>query len=85
MSAIRVMIAEKDPEQMQALCTALDRQDSMDIISTVSSRETVIKHLVASPDIMLLSPNVLKNQPLSRFMHSIQTKSPRMWKRRQSE
>jgi DNA-binding NarL/FixJ family response regulator len=77
MSAIRIMIAEKDPAQMQALCTALDRQDSMDIISTVSSRETAIKHLTASPDVMLLNPEVLKDHPLSRFMHSIQSKSPR--------
>jgi DNA-binding NarL/FixJ family response regulator len=76
MSAIRVMIAEKDPGQMQTLCTALDRQDSMNIISTVSSRETAIKHLTTNPDILLLNPDVLKDQPLARFMHSIQTKSP---------
>jgi DNA-binding NarL/FixJ family response regulator len=77
MSAIRVMIAEKDPSQMQTLCTALDRQDSMAIISTVSSRETAVKHLTASPDILLLNPDILKDHPLSRFMQSIQTKSPR--------
>ena len=77
MSAISVMIAEKDSGQMQALVTALDRQDSMDIISTVSSRETAIKHLAANPDIMLLNPDVLKDHSLSRFMQSIQTKSPR--------
>jgi len=71
------MIAEKDAAQMQALCTALDRQDSMEIISTVSSRETALKHLTANPDIMLLSPDVLKDYPLSRFMHSIHAKSPR--------
>ncbi|MCK9418480.1 MAG: response regulator transcription factor [Nitrospirae bacterium] len=76
MSAIRVMIAENDSAQMQSLCTALDRQDSMDIISTVSSRETAIKHLTASPDIMLLNSDVLKDYPLSRFMHSIHAKSP---------
>ncbi len=76
MSAIRVMIAEKDPGQMQALCIALDRQDSMNIISTVSSRETAIKHLTTNPDILLLNPDVLKDHPLARFMHSIQTKSP---------
>ncbi len=76
MSPIRVMIAENDPARMQALCTALDQQDSMDIISTVSSRENAVKHLTASPDIMLLNPGVLKDHPLSRFMHSIQTKSP---------
>lgn len=76
MSAIRIMIAENNPAQMQALCTALDRQDSMNIISTVSSRETVIKNLTTTPDIMLLNPDVLKDHPLSRFMHSIQLKSP---------
>jgi len=77
MSAISVMIAEKDSGQMQALVTALDRQDSMDIISAVSSRETAIKHLAANPDIMLLNPDVLKDHSLSRFMQAIQTKSPR--------
>jgi DNA-binding NarL/FixJ family response regulator len=77
MSPIRVMIAEKEPERMQTLCTALDRQNSMDIISTVSSRETAVKHLSESPDIILLNLEVLKDQPLARFMHSIQSKSPR--------
>jgi DNA-binding NarL/FixJ family response regulator len=77
MSTIRVMIAEKDPDRMQALCTTLDRQNSMDIIATVSSREAAIKHLAAGPDIMLLNLDVLKDQPLARFMQSIQTKSPR--------
>ena len=76
MPAIRIMIAEKDPDQMQTLCTALDRQDSVAIISTVSSRETAIKHLTASPDIILLNPNVLRDHPLSRFIYSIQVKSP---------
>jgi DNA-binding NarL/FixJ family response regulator len=71
------MIAEKDPDRMQALCTTLDRQNSMEIIATVSSRETALKHLTAGPDIMLLNPDVLKDQPLARFMHSIQSKSPR--------
>jgi DNA-binding NarL/FixJ family response regulator len=49
----------------------------MDIIATVSSREAAIKHLATGPDIMLLNLDVLKDQPLARFMHSIQTKSPR--------
>jgi DNA-binding NarL/FixJ family response regulator len=77
MPTIRVMIAEKDPDRMQVLCTTLDRQNSMDIIATVSSREAAIKHLAAGPDIMLLNLDVLKDQPLARFMHSIQAKSPR--------
>jgi DNA-binding NarL/FixJ family response regulator len=71
------MIAEKDFGQMQALITALDRQDSVIIISAVSSRETAIKHLTANPDIMLLNSDILKDHPRWRFMHSIQTKSPR--------
>jgi DNA-binding NarL/FixJ family response regulator len=77
MSTIRVMIVEKDPDRMQALCSTLDRQNSMDIIATVSSREAAIKHLAAGPDIMLLNLAVLKDQPVARFIHTIQTKSPR--------
>ena len=77
MSIIRIMIVENEPNQMQALCAALDQQDSMGIISIVSSRETAIKQLTACPDIMLLNPEVLKDHSLSRFIHSIYTKSSR--------
>lgn len=62
---------------MQALCAALDRQDSMGIISIVSSRETAIKQLTACPDIMLLDPEVLKDHTLTRFIHTIHSKSSR--------
>jgi len=71
------MIVANDPNQMQALCAALDRQDSMGIISIVSSRETAIKQLTACPDIMLLDPEVLKDHTLSRFIHTIHSKSSR--------
>lgn len=77
MSIIRIMIVENEPNQMQALCATLDQQDSMGIISIVSSRETAIKQLTACPDIILLNPDVLKDYPLSRFINSILTKSSR--------
>jgi DNA-binding NarL/FixJ family response regulator len=77
MPIISVMIAENDPAQVQALSSVLGRQDAMDIQSTVSSRETAIKHLIASPDIMLLNPAILKGQPLARFMYLVHAKSPR--------
>ena len=75
MSIIRVIIVANDPNQMQALCSALDHQDSMGIISIVSSHETAIKQLKASPDIMLLDYEVLKDHSLSRFIHTIHTMS----------
>lgn len=77
MSIIRIMIVENEPNQMQALCAALDQQDSMGIISIVSSRETAMKQLTTSPDIILINPEALKDQSLSRFINSIHTKSPR--------
>lgn len=77
MSIIRIMIVANDPNQTQALNAALDHQDSMGIISIVSSSETAIKQLTDSPDIMLLNPEVLKANTLSRFIHTIHTKSSR--------
>jgi two-component system nitrate/nitrite response regulator NarL len=77
MSIIRIIVVANDPNQMQALSAALDQQDSMGIISIVSSHETAIKQLTAGPDIMLLNPEVLKDHSLSRFIHTIQTKSSR--------
>jgi DNA-binding NarL/FixJ family response regulator len=77
MSIIRIMIIENDPDQVQTLCAALDRQDSMGIISIVSTREAAIKQLTACPDIILLNSEVLKDNSLPRFIHSIHAKSSR--------
>jgi len=77
MSIIRIMVVANDPNQMQALSAALDQQDSMGIVSVVSSHETAIKQLTASPDVMLLNSGVLKDHSLSRFIHTIHTKSSR--------
>jgi len=75
MSIIRIMVVENEPNQMQAVCAALDQQDSMGIISIVSSRETAIKQLTACPDIILLNPEALQDYSLSRFINSIHSKS----------
>jgi DNA-binding NarL/FixJ family response regulator len=75
MSIIRVIIVANDPNQVQMICSALDHQDSMGIISIVSSHETAIKQLKASPDIMLLDYELLKDHSLSRFIHTIHTMS----------
>jgi DNA-binding NarL/FixJ family response regulator len=77
MSIIRIIVVANDPNQIQALRTALDQQDSMGIISIVSSHETAIKQLTACPDIMLLNSDVLKDHSLSRFIRTIHTKSSR--------
>jgi DNA-binding NarL/FixJ family response regulator len=77
MSIIRIIVVANDPNQMQALYATLDQQDSMGIISIVSSYETAIKQLTANPDIMLLDSEVLKDHSLSRFIHTIHTKSSR--------
>ncbi len=77
MPNIRVIIAENDPAQVEALYAALDKKDSIDIISVVSSRETALKQATACPDIMLFNPAVLKGYTLSRFINSVQIKSPR--------
>ena len=75
MSIIRINIVANDPNQMQTLCSALDHQDSMGIISIVSSHEIAIKQLTASPDIMLLDSELLKDHSLSRFIHKVHTLS----------
>lgn len=75
MSMIRIMIVENEPNQMQTLCAALDQQDSMGIISIVSSREAALKQLTTCPDIILLNSEALKEYPLSRFISSIHAKS----------
>ena len=75
MSAIRIMIVDNDQAQMDSVAATLRKQEDFDVISTVSARETAIKQLSGAPDIMLLSPEILKGHTLSRFIRSVQTKS----------
>jgi DNA-binding NarL/FixJ family response regulator len=77
MTKIRIMVAENDPVQQQTIAaTVMSMPDNMEIISTVTTRETAIKQLSGSPDILILNPAVLKEHTLSRFIRSVQTKSP---------
>ncbi|HEX9021054.1 MAG TPA: response regulator transcription factor [Nitrospirota bacterium] len=77
MPAIQIMIAESDPGQLQLLSAVLGKRDDINVVSTVSTRETAIKQLMTSrPDIMILNPEVLKEHTLSRFIRSVQDKSP---------
>ena len=75
MSAIRIMIADNDTGQVETLKAALNHGD-FEILSVVSARETAIKQLSTEPDIILLNPDILKERTLSRFIHSVQSKSP---------
>jgi len=74
---IRVIIVDNDSGQIETLSSAIKKQENIEIVSVVSTRETAIKLLSHEPDIMLLNPQVLKQRTLSRFIHSVQQKSPR--------
>jgi len=74
---IRAMIVESDPSALQTVVTALGKEGNFDVIATASSRESAIKQLTGMPDIVILNPDILKGHTLSRFIRSVQTKSPR--------
>lgn len=76
MLPIRVMIAAGDAAEMQTVSSLLRREGDLDVVSTVSSRETAIKQLSTTPDLLILDPEILKGHTLSRFIRSIQTRSP---------
>jgi len=73
---IRVMIAAGDAAEMQTVSSLLRREGDFDVVSTVSSRETAIKQLSTTPDVLILDPEILKGHTLSRFIRSVQTRSP---------
>lgn len=77
MTPIRVMIADHDHAEAQMIASVLKTEEEFDVVSIVSTRETAIKQLSVMPDVMILSPEILKGHTLSRFMRSIQTKSPK--------
>jgi DNA-binding NarL/FixJ family response regulator len=69
------MIADNNAGQVETLKAALNHGD-FEILSVVSARETAIKQLSVEPDIIVLNPDILKQRTLSRFIHSVQSKSP---------
>ncbi len=69
------MIVDDDAAQVEALKAALN-QGEFEIVSVVSGRETAIKQLSLEPGVLLLNPDTLKQRTLSRFIHSVQLKSP---------
>jgi DNA-binding NarL/FixJ family response regulator len=75
MASITIMIVESSAVQAENLKSALAKNESIEVISAVSSRETAVKQLANKPDVILLNPEVLKQRTLSRFIRSVQTKS----------
>jgi two-component system response regulator DegU len=73
---IRIMIAIGDAAEMQTVSALLRREGDLEVVSTVSSRETAIKQLSNNPDVLLLDPEILKGHTLSRFIRSVQTRAP---------
>jgi DNA-binding NarL/FixJ family response regulator len=73
---IRIMIAENDQAELQVVLSAFNKEVDIEVISTVSTRESAIKQLSMTPDVLILDPDILKGHTLSRFIRSIQTKSP---------
>src|SRR5512147_3052870 len=73
---IRIMIVADDAAAMQTVSSLLRREGDLDVVSTVSSRETAIKQLSNTPDVLILDPDILKGHTLSRFIRSVQTRSP---------
>jgi DNA-binding NarL/FixJ family response regulator len=70
------MIAADNAAEMQTVSSLLRREGDLDVASTVSSRETAIKQLSTTPDVLILDPEILKGHTLSRFIRSVQTRSP---------
>jgi DNA-binding NarL/FixJ family response regulator len=70
------MIVDNDPARMEMLTSAFAMHSDLRIAAAVNKRETAIKQLSLSPDIMLLNSEILTQRTLSRFLRTTQTKSP---------
>jgi DNA-binding NarL/FixJ family response regulator len=70
------MIVDSDPSRVSAFSSALAKNDEFSVVSAVSKRETAVKQLSLEPDVMLLNSEILQQRALSRFLRSVQSKSP---------
>ena len=76
MSLIRILVADSDSGQVETLTAALMKHQDFEIVGISSTREGALRKLSVLPDIIILNPEVLKQRTLSRFIHSVQTRSP---------
>lgn len=76
MSVIRMLVADNNSGQVEALTAALKKQQDFDVVGVATTRENALRQLSAQPDIMILNHDVLKQRTLSRFIHAVQTISP---------
>ncbi len=75
MKMISVMLVDSDPARTEALAAAFRLQKDLQVLSSVTRRETAIKQLSLAPDVMVLNDEILKQRTLSRFLRSVQTRS----------
>jgi len=76
MSAIRILVADNNSGQVEVLTAALKKHPDFEVVGVTATRENALRLLSTLPDIIILNPGVLKQRTLSRFIHSVQAKSP---------
>ncbi len=76
MSVIRILVADNNSGQVEALTAALKKQPDFEMVGVASTRENALRQLSFLPDIIILNPDVLKQRTLSRFIHSVQARAP---------
>ena len=76
MNVIRILVADSNSGQVEALTAALKKYQDFEVVGVVSSRENVLRQVSTLPDIVILNPDVLKQRTLSRFIHSVQAITP---------
>jgi DNA-binding NarL/FixJ family response regulator len=76
MSVIRILVADNNSDQVEALTIALRKHPDFEIVGVVTISDYALRKLSARPNIIILNPAVLKRRTLSRFIHSVQAKVP---------
>lgn len=76
MAVISIMIVDNDPARLERLAAAFRLHEDLRVAAAVTSRERSIKQLMLAPSVIVLNREVLKDRTLSRYLRTVQTKSP---------
>jgi DNA-binding NarL/FixJ family response regulator len=76
MGVISVMIVDNESARAEKLASAFRLHGDLTVLATATSRERAIKQLSLAPAVVLLNFDALKDRTLSRFLRTVQTKSP---------
>lgn len=76
MASVTIMVVDTIPERGTSLAASLDLNEGVEVVSVASARDTALKQLQKSPDVVVLSSGALGQNTTFSFIRALEARSP---------